>query len=373
MLYKNHSRVVTIMVVFFCVFSYGFAQSIPAKKNFTLLDYYKDNPKLQQRTDEIFSSLNDSDRVAQMIISVAGRLGRTDAEVTALIKEKVIGGVLLLNGSVESFSDMAARFNTTARTAGTLPMLYSADAEPTLFNTKIKNTPPVPDTNKLDIPKTRTTARVIADELIKIGIHHNYAPVVDTSTNLEIINNRSFGSDEKDIISKGCVFTQTLQAHNIIATAKHFPGHGNVKGDSHKELVYIDGELTELLPYYAMIDAEVISIMVGHIAIRNNEQYGTNGIPATCSKIIVTDLLRNKMNFKGIIVTDAMWMKALKDVPNPDLAAAQAGCDLILMPIDERKCHADILSSIQKNEAFKQQVYDSVKRIIRAKLCLGLL
>lgn len=373
MLNNTHSRVVSLALLLLSIFSYGFAQSKPVTKSFTLLDYYKDDPRLQQRTNEIFASLNDSDRVAQMIISVAGRLGRTDAEVTALIKEKIIGGVLLLNGSVESFSDMASRFNTTALTAGTLPMLYSADAEPTLFNIKIKNTPPVPDTNKLDIPKTRTSAIVIAQELKKIGIHQNYAPVIDTSANLEIINNRSFGNDEKDIIAKGCVFTQTLQQHNIVATAKHFPGHGNVKGDSHKELVYIDGDLTELKPYYAMIDAEVISIMIGHIAIRNNEQYNTNGIPATCSKKIVTDLLRTTMQFKGLIVTDAMWMKALKDVPNPDLAAAQAGCDMILMPIDERKCHADILSSIQTDDAFKQQVYESVKRIIRVKLCLGLL
>lgn len=368
------TRIVFSLIVLLSFFSPSIiAKTNDVKNLFNLSDYYKDNPALTQQTDAVFASLNDSDRVAQMIISVAGRLGRTDAEVAALINDKIIGGVLLLNGSVESFSSMATRFNALARTAGALPMLYSADAEPTLFNIKIKNTPPVPDTNKLDIPKTRTSAFVIAQELKKIGIHQNYAPVIDTSANLEIINNRSFGNDEKDIIAKGCVFTQTLQQQNIVATAKHFPGHGNVKGDSHKELVYIDGALKELRPYYAMIDAEVISIMVGHIAIRNNEQYDTHGIPATCSKLIVTDLLRNKMNFKGIIVTDAMWMKALKDVPNPDLEAAKAGCDMILMPIDERKCHADILAEMQKDIRFQSQVYDSVKRIIRLKICLGLL
>ncbi len=371
----THVRAIAKLFMVILLFSAGISNRIYAKTRlFTLSDYYTENPALAEQTEKIFFSLNDSDRVAQMIISVAGRLGRTDKEVNALIGEKVIGGVLLLNGTVSSFSKLTKRFNTSAEKAGILPLLYSADAEPTLFNIKIKDTPFIPKTNNLrDIELTREVATIIAEELKKIGIHQNYAPVVDTAVNREIINNRSFGSDEKDIIAKGTVFTQTLQFSDIVATAKHFPGHGNVKGDSHVQLVYIDGELTELNPYHALINAEVISVMVGHIAITNNEKYATDGIPATCSKKIVTGLLREEMGFKGIIVTDAMWMKALKNIPNPDLAAAQAGCDMILMPIDERKCHTDILQTITTDISFKAQIYESVKRIIRLKICLGLL
>ena len=96
---------------------------------------------------------------------------------------------------------------------------------------------------------------------------------------------------------------------------KHFPGHGRVAGDTHKKLVYIDGELTELGLYPPMIEAGVLSIMVGHIAVENNDKYSTDGAPATLSPTIVNDLLRDELGFKGIIITDAMNMGAVAEIP----------------------------------------------------------
>ena len=115
--------------------------------------------------------------------------------------------------------------------------------------------------------------------------------------------NRTFGISRAEVEPKAIQFIRETQQDQIVATAKHFPGHGRVAGDTHKKLVYIDGELTELELYPPMIDAEVLSIMVGHIAVENNEKYSTDGMPSTLSPVIVNGLLRNELGFQGIIIT----------------------------------------------------------------------
>jgi beta-N-acetylhexosaminidase len=131
--------------------------------------------------------------------------------------------------------------------------------------------------------------------------------------------------------------------------------------------------MKEISVYEPLIEAGVISVMVGHIAVKNNEKYNTNDLPATVSKSIVTDLLKTEMGFKGIVITDAMGMGGVKSVPKNCLKAAQAGCDIVLMPSDENVAFADMLTEYQSNEEFKKQVEESVKKIIRLKICLGLI
>mgnify|MGYP000029377950 CR=1 FL=1 len=189
----------------------------------------------------------------------------------------------------------------------------------------------------------------------------------------EAISYRAFGNDPDTAQVWSRVFIEETQRQGIVATAKHFPGHGYVVGDTHKKLVYIEGEMKEVDNYKPLIEAGVLSIMVAHIAIKNNEKYQTNDLPSSVSRTIVTDLLKDQMNFKGLVVTDAMNMGGVASIPNCELKAAQAGCDLILMPINEEKALFDILGSTQSDEAFKKQVYASVRKIIRLKICLGLI
>ena len=109
--------------------------------------------------------------------------------------------------------------------------------------------------------------------------------------------------------------------------------------------------------------------MVAHLAVKNNEEFNTGGFPATCSKRIVTDdLLKDSLGFKGLIVTDALNMGAVANLDFNGLMAALAGCDQLLMPIDEKKVIIDILSEMGRDEAFKRQIYESVKKIIRLKI-----
>ncbi|HRV56393.1 MAG TPA: glycoside hydrolase family 3 N-terminal domain-containing protein, partial [Mangrovimonas sp.] len=192
-------------------------------------------------------------------------------------------------------------------------------------------------------------------------------------SNNSAIKNRSFGSDPDQVIALSQAFIKSTQEENIAATVKHFPGHGLVVGDTHFDLVGIDGDLQELNNYKPMIDFGVISIMVGHLSITNNPKYDTYGVPASCSRKIVTGLLKNELNFKGIIISDGMKMKALEQIPNATLEVSKAGCDIILIPEDEDETLALILNEMKTDTAYRNQVYESVKKLIRLKICLGIM
>jgi beta-N-acetylhexosaminidase len=222
------------------------------------------------------------------------------------------------------------------------------------------------------IDEVRACAKTISKDLNDIGINYNFSPVVDMSPNATV-GFRSFGAVPANIIPWSGAFIEETQQQNIIATAKHFPGHGLVSGDTHKSLQMIDGELKEIQNYPPIIAQGVLSIMVAHIAVQNNAKYQTNGLPATCSKTIVTDLLKNEMGFKGLVVTDAMNMGGVVAVPECAYKAVAAGCDIVLMPVDAKKAHAEILAHYRKDPAFKAQVDAAAKKVIRMKIAMGLL
>jgi len=344
-------------------------------ETFSLKDFYDNNDTvLQKKIESIFNKLTEDEKIGQMIITSAGEYGKANSEVVNLIKSRRIGGIILLKGSKESFSESINEFKKVNLESGGLPILFSCDAEPSLINNKISGLPEFTHADKITtVEKSQKTAKDISSILKSIGFSQNVAPVCDVAYNKEIIGDRSFGQNEKDIITLSSAFIRETQSNNIVATAKHFPGHGNVKGDSHKGLVYIDGELKEEEVFKQVIDSGVISVMVGHIAIKNNEQYDTKGLPSTLSQNIVTGLLRGKLGFKGIIVTDAMNMGAVVNIEQPSLNAVKAGCDMILMPTDEMKLVDSVKDAISKDERLRKQVYDSVRKIIRLKICLGLI
>ena len=197
--------------------------------------------------------------------------------------------------------------------------------------------------------------------------------MLDISPDNAAIKNRSYGYSPDSVRKLASVFVNETQKQGVAATVKHFPGHGLVKGDTHANLVFIDGEMKEVVNYTPFIENGVISVMVGHIAVKNNPKYDTDNMPASCSPKIVKDLLRNEMGFQGIIITDAMNMGAVSKIPNADFLALLAGNDIILMPGDEDMLVAQALEKMKADEAFRSQVYESAKRVLRLKVCLGLI
>jgi beta-N-acetylhexosaminidase len=302
-----------------------------------------------------------------------GRYGTTADTIEMLLKDQRIGGVLLLNGTKDEFGAWTKRFNHLNKEVGALPFLYSADAEPSLVNRKMKGSTEVKKAVEIaSIEEVQAVAQTISDDLNAVGVNYNFAPVVDVAKNATV-GYRGFGSDPLNIVPFCQAFIRTTQQNNIIATAKHFPGHGLVSGDTHKSLQVIDGELKELSNYPPLIQDSVLSIMIAHIAVKNNELYDTEGMPATTSRRIVSDLLRDSLGFNGLIVTDAMNMGGVVNVENAYSKAIAAGCDILLMPVNSFKAHDEILKEYDSNAAFRFGVDASVKRIIRMKIALGLI
>lgn len=342
--------------------------------NFSIKDFLTENQDLGFKTDSIFNILSENERVAQLIMPAAGKYGKSHEIINGLIKDGLIGGILMLNGTVDEFTKWIKGYNDLNSNNGNLPFLYSADAEPSLVNRKIMGSTPVKKANEIEsIEEVESVTQKISTDLNQIGINYNFSPVVDMSPN-STVGYRSFGKNPENIIPWSNQFIQTTQKNNIIATAKHFPGHGLVSGDTHKSLQVINGDLQEIKNYPPLIQNGVLSVMVAHIAIENNLAFSTNGLPATCSPKIVRDLLRDSLNFQGLIVTDAMNMGGVRNVPNNTIKAIAAGCDILLMPADARLAHKELLDAYIKNlDGIQTTIDSSVKRIIRMKICLSLL
>ena len=338
--------------------------------SFTINDFLADNKQLEKDVDSIFNTLSDETKVAQLLMPAVGRLGETNELITQKIKENKIGGVLMLNGTKEEFTNWIKAYNELNPYKNNLPFLYSADAEPSLVNRKITGSTPVIKANEMkSIDEVRKYTNIISKDLNDIGINYNFSPVVDMSPN-KTVGFRSFGAIPENIIPWSNAFIEETQKNGIIATAKHFPGHGLVSGDTHKALQVIDGELKEIKNYPKLIQDGVLSIMVAHIAVKNNDKYDTKGLPSTLSPEIVINLLRNEYNFKGLIVTDAMNMGGVSSIPNAEIKAIEAGIDIILMPLKIDKAYNSLLNKYTEDKSFKSKVNIAAKRIIRMKLCM---
>lgn len=338
---------------------------------YQLTDYLTENKQLDKDVETIFATLDDTAIVAQLLMPAVGRLGQSEATIKNHIQKRMIGGLLMLNGTKEGFTKWITDFNAMNASLGNVPFLYSADAEPSLVNRKIIGSHPVKKANEMKtIQEVAAYADTISYDLNAIGINYNFAPVVDMSPN-RTVGFRSFGAIPANIIPWSNTFIQQTQKNGIIATAKHFPGHGLVSGDTHKTLQVIDGELKEISNYPKLIEDGVLSVMIGHLAVKNNPKYDTKGLPSTLSRVIVTNLLREEMKFNGLIVTDAMNMGGVAAIENCDLKAVEAGCDIVLMPVDAAKAFRDILKKYRTDAAFKKQVDASAKRVIRMKVAVG--
>lgn len=373
------STFLVLAVVGACSYTYKSSEVIEEEKpvykrsGFVLKDFYSENPFITSKVDSIFNQLSDTAIVAQLLMPAIGKYGQTETTIKKHVKEGLIGGLLLLNGTKDQFKTWVDDLEGMNKSLGNLPFLYSADAEPSLVNRKIIGSTPVKKANLITTEEeVISVTQIITKDLLDIGINYNFSPVVDMAKN-STVGYRGFGSNPQNIIPWSDAFIQKSQAMNVMATAKHFPGHGLVSGDTHKALQVIDGELKEVKNYPALIENGVLSIMVAHIAVKNNPKFDTKGLPATTSKVIVSDLLRDSLGFKGLIVTDAMNMGGVVNVPDSEIKTIDAGCDIVLMPVDAEKAHKLIYTKYMQDPEFKRKVEAAAKRVIRAKICLGLI
>lgn len=227
-----------------------------------------------------------------------------------------------------------------------------------------------------DITKAYEVGATLGVQLRELGFNLDFAPVADVWTNPDnqVIGKRAFSTDPDMAASmvRNCV--GGFVEKNLLCTLKHFPGHGDTRADSHKGSVSSEKTLEELrkcelIPFSAGIDAGAPLVMMGHITLPNVE--GAEEVPATLSKAIVTDLLRNEMGFQGLVVTDAMNMGAITDhYGSGDAAvlAIQAGVDLILMPDNLDQAFQGIQEAVENGALSEERIDESVLRILETKL-----
>ncbi len=342
--------------------------------NRTLSDFFK-SEKYSKEVDSIFNKLSIDEKAAQLIMPAAStnNYGLSFEEIKKLYVEKKIGCVLFLKGNSISFRQLNAELKNIAKRNNLLEPIISADAEPTLLHNKFTDLKKItPAIEQKSISQVSSNCKIIVETLNNIGIKINFAPVVDISSNKSIINTRSWGNSVDTIIAHSKAFIDYHQKKEIVTVLKHFPGHGNVKGDSHKKLVFIDGDLKELNNFKELIKVNAIGTMVGHIAIVNNSKWNTNGLPSTLSRNIVTTLLKDSLHFKGVIFTDAMNMGAVKDIPDASYKALCAGVDVIVAPLSIEKLHSRIKQELENPKGkYKDQFEKSIKKIIRLKYVLN--
>ncbi|NMW17899.1 MAG: glycoside hydrolase family 3 protein [Chlorobiaceae bacterium] len=335
------------------------------------------------RIEATLKNLTLSEKVGQMLIAESdGHYNSYDDTayklLDRLVKEGKIGGIMFLKGDAFSAAMLANHFQSLAPR----PLLMSADMERGLamrLNGATEFPPNMALAATQDSKMAGKMAQAIAKEAKTVGLQQSYGPTLDLNINPlnPIINTRSFGDNLPLTIALSHAVIEGLQSNGIIATAKHFPGHGDVSVDSHIFLPVLKADRRqldeyELKPFKAAIEQGVISVMVGHLAAP--ELTGTME-PASISKVIVTDLLRKELGFQGLIITDAMNMKALyngQNVPDISIKAIQAGNDLLLFSPDPELAHHSIVQAVEKGVIPIEQINDSVRRILQAKQWLDI-
>ena len=335
------------------------------------------------RIEETLKSLTLSQKVGQMLIAESDGHYNSDDDTAyrlleRLVKEEKIGGIMFLKGGAFSAAMLANHFQSLAPR----PLLMSADMERGLAM-RLSGATEFPPNMALaatqDTKLAGKMAQAIAEEAKVVGLQQDYGPTLDLNINPlnPIINTRSFGDNLSLTIEMSHAVIEGLQSNGIIATAKHFPGHGDVTVDSHISLPVLKADRQqledyELKPFKAAIEQGVISVMIGHLAVP--KLTGTME-PASISKIIVTDLLRHELGFQGLIITDALNMKALyngQNVPDISIKAVQAGNDLMLFSPDPELAHRSIVQAVEKGLIPIEQIDASVRKILQAKQWLDI-
>jgi beta-N-acetylhexosaminidase len=332
--------------------------------------------------DSLLNKMTIRERVAQMIMPWAG--GSYTSETSAdykrikyLIEDLKVGGFIFFKGDILNEALMINKMQA----ASEIPLLISSDFERGLAM-RLTDATEFPYNMAIaaagDLNLAREMGRIISLESRAIGVHQNYAPVADINDNAEnpIINIRGY-SEDKDIVSQYCeAFIIGSTQGRMISTAKHFPGHGNTETDSHKELPLIPGSRESLMnneiqPFVHSIKSGVHSVMIGHLRVPALEP---ERIPASLSKNIITDLLKEELGFRGLIVTDAMNMNAITryfPVAQASVMAVKAGNDIVLMPPDENIAITAISDAVHSGEIPIERINESVRKILAAKIWVG--
>lgn len=333
----------------------------------------------QKWVDSIYNKLTLDEKIGQLFFVQATSKNKNNSEkILNNIKNFKIGGLIFSTGHPSIQANLTNKYQN----ASEIPLMISMDAEWGV-GMRLDSVPKFPWNMSLGAIKNDLLIQKIGSEIgyqfKRLGIHMNFAPVIDINTNPKnpIIGNRSYGENKINVSEKGISFTKGIQSNNVLATAKHFPGHGDTSKDSHLTLPTINFDekrikKVELYPFKKLIEDGLSAVMIAHLNVPSLEK--ENMLPSTLSKNIIEKTLIKELNFNGLIITDALEMKGVSEFTkkNVDLMAFLAGNDILLMSSDISKGIKSIKKSIKKGKISEQRLARSVKKILKAKYKVGL-
>ncbi|MGL5235130.1 MAG: glycoside hydrolase family 3 protein [Empedobacter falsenii] len=341
---------------------------------------YKDSIQMKW-VNEKYNSMSLEEKVGQLFIVAAytNRDAVHENDIQKLIEEEHIGGLIFMQDQAAHQIELTNKFQSISK----IPLLIGMDAEWGLAM-RLKGVERFPWNMTLgalrDNKLVYQIGKQIGIQANRMGVQFNFSPSVDVNVNPNnpIIGNRSFGSNPDRVAEKGIAYMDGMRAQNVLSSAKHFPGHGNTDQDSHKVLPLIpdnkaDLEKYHIAPFKKMIDEGVQSIMVAHLNVPALEP--DPKIPSTLSKNIITDYLKGELQFKGIVITDALNMDGVaKMFPagDVDYRAFVAGNDILLFSQNVHVGKQKIIDAINKGQISEARLEESVKKILMAKYITGL-
>lgn len=296
--------------------------------------------------------------------------------VERLIREYKPGGILVMNGSVEEVAVAINRFQG----ASEVPLLVATDGESGL-GSRIDGIPRFPRAQTLGASGHDSLlfrmGLETARQMKALGIHMNFAPVADINTHYQnpVINARSYGENKRRVTAAAVAFMKGLQSGGVAAVAKHFPGHGDTNADSHRTLPVLKlspGHLdsVEIHPFRVLAEAGIDGIMTGHLAV---PAWDPSGKPASLSRPVIRDILRGRLKYDGLVITDAMNMKAIPFPPGTaEVEALRAGNDMVEMVPDIRRAVTAIEKAVVLGQIPIGEIDDKCRRVLLSKRKLGL-
>ena len=341
----------------------------------------EDLKKAQQWVDKTYKNLSQDEKLGQLfIVALYTNKGEDYInQVRNIVVNDKIGGLILMQDDAAREINLVNEFQQKSK----VPLMIGMDAEWGIFQ-RIATAHKFPWAMTLGAIQDKNLvyqmSAKIAEDCHRMGINWDFAPVVDVNTNPNnpIIGNRSFGSEVSNVINSALSYSNGLQDNNILAAIKHFPGHGDTSTDSHLDLPVVSHNLDrlnsiELGPFKALMDKGIGGVMVAHLYVPSLES--GKGIPASVSKNIITGLLKDKLGYKGLIITDALNMGAVANKYKPgelDALAFKAGNDIMLFSQGVSEGKKLIQKAIDTKEISQSRVEESVKKILLTKYFLGL-
>jgi beta-N-acetylhexosaminidase len=354
--------------------SFSEIQKLPA-------DPMPSSPKEMAWVDSVFNSLTPEQRLGQFFMVAAySNKDRSHVErIERLVRNQGIGGVMFMQGGPKRQALMANRLQAAAK----VPLLMAMDAEWGL-DMRLDSSAHFAKQMTLgamDDPKyVYQMGQDIARKMRALGVHIDFAPVLDVNSNPgnPVIGNRSFGEDQNRVASLGVQYLKGLQDNKVIAVAKHFPGHGDTDTDSHVALPVINTDLArlskvDLVPFQQSFENGIMGVMVAHLYMPLFDT--TNAKTTTLSHALVTDLLKDKMGFKGLVFTDALNMRSVSKLYKDgelDAMALAAGNDILLFSEDVPSALLRIREAVAAGTLTQEDLDLRVKKILRAKYWAGL-